>query len=208
MCRRFFDGWSMKKPYAADRLRPVRTPLRFGLIFRFRGAGNLSGVSVGATFGFPVRLHCLAVAMACPFHNDFHQTDLRIVDATARRMGRPKEKYMIDIAPFGNATAATVPLCMRACESGLKKATSRFSPHSEEAACGAPFSSSGPATEAGSRNGGSPETNRPVSRNGFTERRDGISCLRECLSLLPYSAAGLDGIPLPAKPVDDVRRPQ
>ena len=59
--------------------------------------------------------------MACPFHNDFHQTDLRIVDATALRMGRPKEKYMIDIAPFGNTTAATVPLCMRACESGLKK---------------------------------------------------------------------------------------
>lgn len=95
--------------------------MRFGLFFRFRGAGNLSGVSVGAIFGFPVRFHCLAVAMACPFHNDFHQTDLRIVDATARRMGRPKEKYMIDIAPFGNATAATVPLCMRACESGLKK---------------------------------------------------------------------------------------
>jgi len=41
-----------------------------------------------------------------------HQANLRIIDATARRMGVGKEKVMINISKYGNTTAATIPLCL------------------------------------------------------------------------------------------------
>ncbi|HQR00095.1 MAG TPA: beta-ketoacyl-ACP synthase III, partial [Ferruginibacter sp.] len=41
-----------------------------------------------------------------------HQANLRIIDATANRMGLPKEKVMINIQKFGNTTAGTLPLCL------------------------------------------------------------------------------------------------
>jgi len=41
-----------------------------------------------------------------------HQANLRIIDATARRMGVGKEKVMINIEKYGNTTAATIPLCL------------------------------------------------------------------------------------------------
>ncbi|TVQ66714.1 MAG: ketoacyl-ACP synthase III [Balneolaceae bacterium] len=41
-----------------------------------------------------------------------HQANLRIIDATARRMGLSKEKVMINIEKYGNTTAATIPLCL------------------------------------------------------------------------------------------------
>ncbi|MCC5940260.1 MAG: ketoacyl-ACP synthase III [Balneolaceae bacterium] len=41
-----------------------------------------------------------------------HQANLRIIDATARRMGIDKEKVMINIGKYGNTTAATIPLCL------------------------------------------------------------------------------------------------
>ncbi len=50
-----------------------------------------------------------------------HQANLRIIDATANRMGLPKEKVMINIEKFGNTTAATIPLCLWEWEPQLKK---------------------------------------------------------------------------------------
>lgn len=50
-----------------------------------------------------------------------HQANLRIIDATANRMGLPKEKVMINIEKFGNTTAGTIPLCLWEWESQLKK---------------------------------------------------------------------------------------
>jgi 3-oxoacyl-[acyl-carrier-protein] synthase-3 len=50
-----------------------------------------------------------------------HQANLRIIDATADRVGLPKEKVMINIHKFGNTTAATIPLCLWEWESQLKK---------------------------------------------------------------------------------------
>ena len=41
-----------------------------------------------------------------------HQANLRIIDATASRMGLSKEKVMINIGKYGNTTAATIPLCL------------------------------------------------------------------------------------------------
>jgi 3-oxoacyl-[acyl-carrier-protein] synthase III len=41
-----------------------------------------------------------------------HQANLRIIDATARRMGISKSKVMINIDRYGNTTAATIPLCL------------------------------------------------------------------------------------------------
>lgn len=50
-----------------------------------------------------------------------HQANLRIIDATARRMGLPKEKVMINIEKYGNTTAGTIPLCLWEWEDKLKK---------------------------------------------------------------------------------------
>lgn len=50
-----------------------------------------------------------------------HQANLRIIDATANRMGLPKEKVMINIQKYGNTTAATLPLCLWDWEKQLKK---------------------------------------------------------------------------------------
>lgn len=41
-----------------------------------------------------------------------HQANLRIIDATARRMGLSNEKVMININKYGNTTSATIPLCL------------------------------------------------------------------------------------------------
>lgn len=50
-----------------------------------------------------------------------HQANLRIIDATAERMGLPKEKVMINIQKYGNTTAGTLPLCLWDWEKQLKK---------------------------------------------------------------------------------------
>jgi 3-oxoacyl-[acyl-carrier-protein] synthase-3 len=50
-----------------------------------------------------------------------HQANLRIIDATANRIGLPKEKVMINIQKFGNTTSATIPLCLWEWQSQLKK---------------------------------------------------------------------------------------
>jgi len=50
-----------------------------------------------------------------------HQANLRIIDATANRMGLPKEKVMINIQKYGNTTAGTLPLCLWEWENQLKK---------------------------------------------------------------------------------------
>jgi 3-oxoacyl-[acyl-carrier-protein] synthase III len=50
-----------------------------------------------------------------------HQANLRIIDATANRMGLAKEKVMINIQKYGNTTAATIPLCLWDWENQLKK---------------------------------------------------------------------------------------
>lgn len=41
-----------------------------------------------------------------------HQANLRIIDATADRMGLDKSKVLINIHKYGNTTAATLPLCL------------------------------------------------------------------------------------------------
>lgn len=41
-----------------------------------------------------------------------HQANLRIIDATARRMELSSDKVMINIDKYGNTTAATIPLCL------------------------------------------------------------------------------------------------
>ena len=50
-----------------------------------------------------------------------HQANLRIIDATANRIGLPKEKVMINIQKYGNTTAATIPLCLWEWENQLNK---------------------------------------------------------------------------------------
>ena len=50
-----------------------------------------------------------------------HQANLRIIDATARRMGLSTEKVMINIQKYGNTTAGTLPLCLADWENQLKK---------------------------------------------------------------------------------------
>lgn len=50
-----------------------------------------------------------------------HQANLRIIDATARRMGVDHSKVMINIQKYGNTTNGTIPLCLWEWENKLKK---------------------------------------------------------------------------------------
>ncbi len=50
-----------------------------------------------------------------------HQANLRIIDATARRMGISKDQVIINIQRYGNTTSATIPLCLWEWENKLKK---------------------------------------------------------------------------------------
>jgi 3-oxoacyl-[acyl-carrier-protein] synthase-3 len=50
-----------------------------------------------------------------------HQANMRIIEATARRMEINKDQVMINIDKFGNTTAATIPLCLWDYEKQLKK---------------------------------------------------------------------------------------
>jgi 3-oxoacyl-[acyl-carrier-protein] synthase-3 len=50
-----------------------------------------------------------------------HQANLRIIDATARRMGVDNSKVMINIQKYGNTTNGTIPLCLWEWEKQLKK---------------------------------------------------------------------------------------
>lgn len=50
-----------------------------------------------------------------------HQANLRIIDATARRMGITMDKVMLNIERYGNTTAATIPLCLADWEHDLRR---------------------------------------------------------------------------------------
>lgn len=50
-----------------------------------------------------------------------HQANLRIIDATARRMELDEEKVLINIEKYGNTTAGTIPLLMHDFEKKFKK---------------------------------------------------------------------------------------
>ena len=50
-----------------------------------------------------------------------HQANKRIIDATARRMGLPDEKVVINIERYGNTTNGTIPLCLWEWEDKFKK---------------------------------------------------------------------------------------
>jgi 3-oxoacyl-[acyl-carrier-protein] synthase-3 len=50
-----------------------------------------------------------------------HQANLRIIDATAKRMGVSTDKVMINISRYGNTTSGTIPLCLWEWQNQLKK---------------------------------------------------------------------------------------
>ncbi len=50
-----------------------------------------------------------------------HQANLRIIEATGKRMNLPSEKVMVNIHKYGNTTSATLPLCLLDYEDQLKK---------------------------------------------------------------------------------------
>src|SRR5690606_12984744 len=50
-----------------------------------------------------------------------HQSNLRIIHATAERMNLPEEKVMINIQRYGNTTSGTIPLCLWEWENKLHK---------------------------------------------------------------------------------------
>ncbi|HRY32547.1 MAG TPA: beta-ketoacyl-ACP synthase III [Bacteroidales bacterium] len=50
-----------------------------------------------------------------------HQANLRIIDATGKRMGLPPEKVMVNIHRYGNTTNGTIPLCLWEWEPRLNK---------------------------------------------------------------------------------------
>ncbi len=50
-----------------------------------------------------------------------HQANMRIIDATARRMNLDPKKVMINIQRYGNTTNGTIPMCLYEWEDKLKK---------------------------------------------------------------------------------------
>ncbi len=50
-----------------------------------------------------------------------HQANMRIIEATARRMRIQKEQVMINIERYGNTTSGTLPICLWEWENQLKK---------------------------------------------------------------------------------------
>ncbi|MDD2196617.1 MAG: ketoacyl-ACP synthase III [Bacteroidales bacterium] len=50
-----------------------------------------------------------------------HQANMRIIEATAKRMGIKKEQVMINIQRYGNTTSATIPICLWEWEPQLRK---------------------------------------------------------------------------------------
>ena len=50
-----------------------------------------------------------------------HQANLRIIEATARRMQLDKDKVMINIQKYGNTTNGTIPMCLHEWQDKLKK---------------------------------------------------------------------------------------
>ena len=50
-----------------------------------------------------------------------HQANLRIIDATARRMKLDDKKVMVNIQKYGNTTNGTIPLCLWEWEDKLRK---------------------------------------------------------------------------------------
>jgi len=50
-----------------------------------------------------------------------HQANMRIIEATAKRMGIKREQVMINIQRYGNTTSATIPLCLWEWEDKLNK---------------------------------------------------------------------------------------
>ncbi len=50
-----------------------------------------------------------------------HQANMRIIEATARRMEISKKQVMVNIQNYGNTTAATIPLCLFDYEKQMKK---------------------------------------------------------------------------------------
>jgi 3-oxoacyl-[acyl-carrier-protein] synthase-3 len=50
-----------------------------------------------------------------------HQANMRIIEATARRMEISRDQVMINIEKYGNTTAATIPLCLWDYEKQLRK---------------------------------------------------------------------------------------
>lgn len=50
-----------------------------------------------------------------------HQANLRIIEATGKRMGLSPDKVMVNIEHFGNTTSGTLPLCLWEYEKKLKR---------------------------------------------------------------------------------------
>ena len=50
-----------------------------------------------------------------------HQANLRIIDATAKRLEVDESKVMVNIQKYGNTSAGTIPLCLWEWEDKLKK---------------------------------------------------------------------------------------
>ncbi|HYJ33935.1 MAG TPA: beta-ketoacyl-ACP synthase III [Candidatus Binatia bacterium] len=62
-----------------------------------------------------VAMECLDASGHTPEELDLiipHQANLRIIDATARRLGLPQEKVFVNVDRYGNTSSASIPLAM------------------------------------------------------------------------------------------------
>ena len=92
------------------------------------GAGQVIGdpflrMDGQAVFKFAVRVlsevarECCEIAGVQPADVDWlipHQANIRIIEATAKKMGLPMEKVIVTVERHGNTSAASVPLALDA----------------------------------------------------------------------------------------------
>ena len=62
-----------------------------------------------AALAIPANLDAAAVDWLIP-----HQANVRILQATAKRLGLPMEKVIVTVADHGNTSAASIPLALDA----------------------------------------------------------------------------------------------
>ena len=107
-------GGSLKPPTVETVLKREHYAYQEGrTVFKFAVVGM---ADVSAEIMEKNNLNAEDVAWLVP-----HQANMRIIDATANRMGVTKEKVMININKYGNTTDATIPLCLWEWENKLKK---------------------------------------------------------------------------------------
>ena len=102
-------GGGTLHPPSADTVAAGRHYLRMnGQVIFSQAVRNLAGASLKAMD--KIGLTADGIDLVIP-----HQANLRIIDAVARRMRIPKDKFIVNLDRFGNTSSASIPIALDEC---------------------------------------------------------------------------------------------